>query len=188
MKKILLGLCALSAVSTTALAAYHETAVGTPVELTVTGTINVKDETVIPGKKIVIYKDGPIASGDDNIVMNFNVKKGLAIDSNLTKQKFWIKEVPLQGLTETEIRGNGNNVAASRIQVAYSATPTGSLSYFTIGAGQHWSLTGASAGTLKFKTTYNTTASNLEVFLEGNAGGTAGAINLNGKFAIKVTQ
>lgn len=190
MKKILLGLCVLSASSFSAM---YEGNVNQGIEIPVAGTISVKNEDVISGNKIVIYKDGAVA-GNTGISFNISVKKQIAIDTNATLNRYFIKKVPGSGLTETEIKAGDFHVPVGDIQVG-AASSTGTLRYVALGTGtQHWSLSGlgvtnsAVAGTLMLKTGYDATAKNLKVYLDGTAGNTAGDLTLTAKFGVKVTN
>lgn len=192
MKKILLGLFALSAMS---FGAVHETTINQAVELDIGGTISVKADAVIPANKIVIYKDGNVNQGADGINFGFNVQQGQPITKAMTLNKFYVKEVPATGLTEDEIRTNANiNVPMARIRVGFAKTGTPNVSTALTAAPLGYTLSGlgyagAQIGTTtQLKIGYDATNKIVEFYLDGRAGTTPGDLVMSGKIGIKVVS
>lgn len=190
MKKILLGLCALSAVSFSAVIEGNR---GEAIYIPVQGTITVENDPVIQGKKIVIYKDGPVGIAQ-SIDLTFKLQKSVALRKEQTLQNFIVREVPSSGLTETQIRqGNNYDVESNRIQVGLGNGASATISQFTAITGNPgWTLTTLTSGSagvlgsLKLKSGYNTSGKKVEVYLEGTPGATAGNQAINARYAIKV--
>lgn len=193
MKKILLGLCALSVISTSAFATYFEGNVGTGIDIPIRGTLTVENNAVIPGEKIVIYKEGPDSVGATGIDFTYKVQKGTALTEAMTEQSYFVKSVPVSGATEADIRGDRYHVQKTKIQVGV-VNGTGAITTYNpiTNANLSWTLSallgsgGDKSGTIALKSKYDDTGKKVKVYLDGTAGQTAGALTMNAKFAIKV--
>lgn len=191
MKKILLGLCALSAVS---FAAVNQVDKNAAVELTISGVVSITNDVVIPATKIVVYKEGA-TQGTEGVTFNTKVQKGQQITKEKTLNEFNVKEVPATGMTEAEIIASTNTaVAMDKIKVGYSKTGTPTVNSALSATNPiHWTIgseyTGGHFGaTLALKSKYDQPTKRVQVYLEGPAGATAGDVTMAGKFGIKVVS